>query len=64
MSEWISAKDRLPKAEQEVLCYLGNSISKAMVVSFLRAGKWMDYDGWSIATVTHWMPLPEAPKEE
>ena len=57
---WISVEERLPEEYRRVLgtCCMG--VFEAM------------YDGkyWRIAelpfedTVTHWMPLPEAPKEE
>lgn len=62
--QWISVDDRLQEEEREVLCYLGNSIAKVMRVCFLRYGEWRDDSGWPVPTVTHWMPLPEAPKEE
>ena len=62
-SQWISVKGRLPEEEKEVLCYLGNSIAKLTVVSFRRRGEWY-FDGWPCPTVTHWMPLPEPPKED
>lgn len=62
-AEWISVKDRLPEEEKEVLCYLGNSLAKSTVVAFRRRGEWY-FDGWICPTVTHWRPLPEAPKEE
>lgn len=63
LPKWISVKDRLPEEEKEVLCYLGNSIAKLMVVAFRRCGEWY-FDGWPCPTVTHWMPLPKPPKED
>jgi hypothetical protein len=60
--KWISVKDRLPEEEKEVLCYLGNALGKGIVVAFRRHGDWY-FDGWKCPTVTHWMPLPEPPKE-
>lgn len=61
--EWISVKDRLPEGKCEAyLCSLD---------SFLFSGsQYIDIrvyygDGkWGNGTVTHWMPLPELPKEE
>jgi hypothetical protein len=61
--EWISVKDRLPEEEKEVLCYLGNALGKGIVVAFRRHGDWY-FDGWKCPTVTHWMLLPEPPKED
>ena len=67
--EWISVKERMPKDGQEVIAF-----TKDEIIGF------MDYRGESSATdewwtddfgnalryddVTHWMPLPELPKEE
>ena len=62
-NKWISVRDRLPEEETEVLCYLGNALWKGIVVAFRRHGDWY-FDGWKCPTVTHWMPLPEPPKEE
>lgn len=61
--QWISVKDRLPDEETEVLCYLGNALGKGIVVAFRRHGDWY-FDGWKCPTVTHWMQLPEPPKED
>ena len=51
--EWISTKDRLPELEKEVLVYdsFGN-----MYIGLIT-------DGWKGLYVTHWMPLPEPPKD-
>lgn len=73
-SEWISVEERLPRSEQMVLCY--TPCDGFMFVGFYREVKpnpyWKSY--WNIITamrstkkmtkkVTHWMPLPEAPKK-
>lgn len=70
MSEWISVKERLPEKKQDVLMYF-NSGNMAV-------GWWHDEDEhitfWCAYTddgfytdcdyiPTHWMPLPESPKE-
>lgn len=68
MSQWISVEDRLPKEQQCILAY-----EKDYGVM------WGDYQGikysqpvWIVrkqgliirtTEVTHWMPLPEPPKE-
>ena len=57
MGEWISVKDRLPEREQLVLAYnVGMCESKEDM---------RICHGWSASKIaTHWMPLPEPPKEE
>ena len=79
MSEWISVKDKLPNELDDVLIYGPNIvITKAFLLKniidrvvhrevFYKAG-WMISDseeGNSIDSehVTHWMPLPEPPKD-
>ena len=63
MTEWISVEDRLPVDTETVL------ITHRGGVSF----GWFNGVYWErgaatkhkpIKTVTHWMPLPEPPKEE
>lgn len=55
--QWISVEDRLPEEDQKVLAYTAES-----------QGTFEEYRlcfGWAIkGRVTHWMPLPEPPKEE
>ena len=75
MNEWISVNDRLPKSKQMVLCY--TPCDGFMFVGYYQEIEpnpyWKSY--WNIITamrstkkitkkVTHWMPLPEAPKDE
>ena len=66
--EWISVKDRLPNPhKQHVLVALSNG-----TVQF--ATDWLDWEDGHITfyiplyecflTGTHWMPLPELPKED
>ena len=59
-TEWISVEDRLPNDNDRVLCFDPNSIDSnlgAVSVQF----------GWCCKckhmNITHWMPLPEAPKK-
>lgn len=55
--EWISVEERLPEKYKDVLCY-GNGHS--FFVDFICSdGTWCDDH---IDKITHWMPLPEAPK--
>lgn len=60
--EWISVSDRLPEEKQSVLVHY---VDGWMPIAFLLDGKWYQSGGetsWLI--VTHWMPLPELPKED
>jgi hypothetical protein len=63
-SEWISVKDRLPEESGRYLVYAkeGERETHRTIAPFHKAfhlsGR-MAY--WK---VTHWMPLPEPPKEE
>lgn len=64
--EWISVNDRLPKNEDWVLAYGDGKFCMAFVD---QDDQWCteadEYDGYieNVNWVTHWMPLPEAPKE-
>ena len=68
--EWISVKDRLPEAFDEVIVYFNGFISIAWRETEKRKNGIV---GWhwdsqmhypeSLVNVTHWMPLPEPPKE-
>lgn len=63
MVKWISTKDRLPEKEGEVLAAL---FGRVYMCWYLAATKQFESPSgavWSIDTVTHWMPLPEPPKE-
>lgn len=69
---WISVKDRLPEENEEVLVF-GNILNapKLLGVRYRVLGdqdwkySWQG-DGYIYKQdyVTHWMPLPEPPKEE
>ena len=64
MPRWIPVTERLPKVRTWVLCYCrANSFD---VFRMTDEGHWQ-YGNRSIymkGYVTHWMPLPPAPKEE
>lgn len=61
LTEWISTKDRLPDDYKKVLFITNDGKYYIGFVS---------YEGWHgglismISNVTHWMPLPEPPKED
>lgn len=69
MSEWISVNERMPEPDKDVLLCFGLGDFRMAV-----GGKYELDEGWySITdaeyytdcdtTPTHWMPLPEPPKE-
>lgn len=54
-AEWISVKDRMPNSWEKVLVYTKQGAVEMSIYSAI--------GGWkSNVSVTHWMPLPEAPK--
>jgi hypothetical protein len=65
---WISVKDRLPENEVDVLTYNGRGCS----VSHMRRNivdshlsHWIQCeDNYDYDNITHWMPLPEPPRNE
>lgn len=67
MAEWISAKDRLPEEREDVVIIIRLDGCNYYRVGWWRGEnvEWMQAGlGLVDGTVTHWMPLPEAPKEE
>lgn len=71
-SNWISVKDRLPDEDGEYLIsmyhrFMIGGIYKKYTGRFV-AKYYAEYKEWRImndvcTSVTHWMPLPEPPKE-
>ena len=72
MNEWVNVNDRLPPIDTEVLVFSHGNMS---VCSLIRPdeetadivwedayGYWDDDEG--VSAVSHWMFLPEPPKEE
>ena len=69
MPKWISVAERLPKYGTPVLAY--GSRGGIFVAKYERARAEWDIDYWwklnssiHVCNPTHWMPLPEPPKEE
>lgn len=65
--EWISVKDRLPEEDSTVLIYTDHETVLMGTFTWekkFEVGNFSDYyDTWKLEDVTHWMPLPQAPKE-
>ena len=57
IQRWIPVTERLPDIWQNVLSV--SKYGKVIVDYVFTDGSW-----WSGRDVTHWMPLPEAPKGE
>ena len=58
VQEWISVKDRLPEQGEEAICIAADGD--------MMIGKYTEW-GWMFPCyfeeLTHWMPIPEPPKE-
>lgn len=63
MSKWISVKDRLPEKELDYLVTDGNDQMVAAFIIKYRIWDFFRNTFWESEEVTHWMPLPEPPKE-
>ena len=67
VQKWISVKDRLPEAGGYVVCIAKrNPFSRFMpMVAKIEKNGWVNpITEQYISAVSHWMPLPEPPKEE
>lgn len=65
MTQWISAKSELPAKGVYVLCVDENrEYGIYEIYKSTQNGKmrWIDAEG-ATCVATHWMPLPELPKE-
>jgi len=71
--DWISVKDKLPDkrgwylvvVRDLIVCYITMGLFHKYygIDSMTKGGTW-HADGNTTGDVTHWMPLPELPKEE
>lgn len=73
MGEWISVKDRLPETEDLYLVIANGKPKKNITLvqayelaTYCPDEGWIleQYPEWETPEVTHWMLLPEQPKEE
>lgn len=71
-SKWISVKERLPE-QKWIDCFVATKIpangARGINVAWVNDdyGVWKSNDEWICdgrEIVTHWMPLPEPPKED
>ena len=66
MSEWISVKDRLPDTSADILVAAYWHDSWQTMVGWYSGNYWWVYTSHGAfmpGPVSHWMPLPEPPKE-
>lgn len=65
-SEWIPVTERLPEEDSKVLGVVKEEGYNRIAFVFYSCGRWWEcfYNGFTNINVTHWMPLPEAPKIE
>lgn len=60
--KWISVEERLPENADDVLIVTNCGIGLGYYSIYF--GEWVDYVDTDSGRVTHWMPLPEEPKED
>ena len=58
-SEWISVSERLPEPHKDVMTYDGFFMNVDFIYN---DGTWSKQQRTIIRPITHWMPLPDAPK--
>ena len=66
LQKWISVTERLPEADTCVLAITANGSFKTARCNIYRNGTevcWATNDGLGESAITHWMPLPQPPKE-
>lgn len=70
--DWISVEDRLPEDDGDVLAIASGyptpniTLEDVMVIAAFYEGEgWYieEYPNWDDPIITHWMQLPEPPKE-
>lgn len=63
MSDWISVKERLPDINDEYIVFTEDA--EVFICEYLPSvNQWWDRDASIIyGRITHWMPLPDPPKE-
>lgn len=62
--EWISVKDKMPEFDEYVLIYAKGEIVRAFLYTTKYGNFWSTCeDDIRHADVTHWMPMPQPPKD-
>lgn len=60
MSEWIKCSERLPKINECVIVYSEDDHEFAYLIN---RETWIEWHSGNELDVTHWMPLPDPPKD-
>jgi len=65
-NQWISVEDRLPDFHIQILFYAGDMDGLLKGAFYRHSHRFRDNEGnfFYKSDVTHWMPLPEPPKEQ
>lgn len=65
MTEWISVESELPEERVDVIVYCDGCGGSFLITAKYMDGLWVDTwsGGENMECVTHWMPLPEPPKD-
>ena len=58
---WLSINEVLPKISQHVLTFESGGVSMPIKVNYIRNYE-NEFSYGKTKNITHWMPLPEAPK--
>ena len=62
IQKWIPVTERLPESQQKVIvCRKNGKVEQGV---YLGVNGWWKVYGTNTKAVTHWMPLPEPPKED
>lgn len=66
---WVSVAERLPEDRSDVLAYLKYEVGGRIAAANYDKGMWQDCVMGGLyrteeGVVTHWMPIPQPPKEE
>lgn len=62
--KWNSVKEKLPEDDYNYLVFTSDR-NEEEIATYYGDGEWLTHDLINlIPLVTHWMPLPEPPKEE
>ena len=67
VNDWISVNDRMPDNGQDVLVYIDDKEESRITGCNYDNGVWYDCVmncEIVIPNITHWMPIPEPPKED
>ena len=66
MEKWIKVSDMLPDTDREVLCvFTGwDDMRFRRTLSYeSKSNMWYDWNGIAHDNVTHWVEMPELPKQ-